>query len=452
MNKNNLLELEQESIGKLLWKYSIPAVIGTLVIATYNIIDRIFIGQGVGAEAIAGLAVTFPLMNISAALGMLIGVGAAARISIALGEKSNRLAETILGNSLVMILLIGIAYTMLFLCNLEDILRLFGASDATLPYAYEYTLYYSPGFLIANLTYSFNNAMGASGYPKKAMVTMIIGAVLNTILDPIFIFWLDMGVKGAAIATDISMFVSMCFVFIHLMNKKSNLYFSRGTFKLHRNLIFAIISIGTAPFVINIAGSFINAFLNNILVTQGGDNAVGAAGIFTTYTQLLIMAVMGVSQGMQPILGYNYGAKRIHRLKATFKLGVIVSTLICAVGALIAIFIPQIVAYMFTTDAGLIHETCTALRISMLMFWMAGFHIVATTLFQSIGLAKESILLSFARQAIFIIPLLLIFPHYWGLTGAWVAFPVSDIFVSAVALYLVIREYKYLNTVTTAKN
>ena len=452
MDQDNLLELEQESIGKLLWKYSIPAVIGTLVIATYNIIDRIFIGQGVGPEAIAGLAVTFPLMNISAALGMLIGVGAAARISIALGEKRKRLAETILGNSLVMILIIGILYTTLFLCNLEWILRLFGASDATLPYAYEYTLYYSPGFLIANLTYSFNNCMGASGYPKKAMVTMIIGAVINTILDPIFIFWLDMGVMGAAIATDISMFVSMTFVFVHFMNRKSNLHFVRGTYKLQWKLIMAMISIGTAPFVINIAGSFINAFLNNILVHQGGDNAVGAAGIFTTYTQLLIMAVMGISQGMQPILGYNYGARRISRLKATFRLGVIVSTLVCAGGTLIAVFAPQIVAYMFTTDAGLVHETCKALRISMLMFWMAGFHIVATTLFQSIGCAKESILLSFARQAIFIIPLLLIFPHFWGLTGAWVAFPVSDIFVSAVALYLVIREYKSLSELTIAKN
>ena len=225
MNENKLSELEHSSIGKLLWKYSLPAVVGNIVMSTYNVIDRIFIGQGVGADAIAGLAITFPLMNISAALGTLIGVGAAARISIVLGEKNHRLAEQILGNSLVLTILIALSYSLCFGLFLEDILRLFGASDATLPYAYDYLWHLLPGFVLINLCYSFNNMMRASGYPGKAMVTMMIGAVINVVLDPIFIFVFDMGIKGAALATVIAMGISAAFVMWHFVQPTSILHF-----------------------------------------------------------------------------------------------------------------------------------------------------------------------------------------------------------------------------------
>ncbi|MDD2962062.1 MAG: MATE family efflux transporter [Muribaculaceae bacterium] len=439
-----LAELESAPIGKLLWKYSIPAVVGILVMSTYNIIDRIFIGQGVGANAIAGLAVTFPLMNISAALGTLVGVGAAARISIALGEKNKRLAEFIIGNSLVLTTILAVSYTVVFGIFLKDILYMFGASDATIPYAYDYIIHLLPGFILINLCYSFNNMMRASGYPKKAMITMIIGAVGNLILDPIFIFWLDMGIKGAAIATVISMAISAFFVMWHFCSPKSELKFNKGTYRLKWKLILSICSIGAAPCLINVAGSAVNGIVNNSLLLYGGDNAVGAAGIFTTYTQLLCMIVIGVCQGMQPIIGYNYGAGQIHRLKRTYITASIVATIICTLGAMGSVFAPHWIARAFTSDEGLIAVTVNGLRISTVLFWVVGMQIVSTNLFQSLGKAGKSIFLSLIRQAIFLIPLLFTLPYFFQLDGIWAAFPASDILSTIVTIWLVVWQFKHL--------
>lgn len=426
-------------VGKLLWKYSLPAVVGMLVMSTYNIIDRIFIGR-IGTDAIAGLAITFPLMNICAALGCLIGVGAAARISIAFGKKDTMMAEKILGNSLTMTIVIGVLYLVVFYLFLEKILRLFGASDVTLPYAYDYMLYLLPGFLLTNLSYSFNNAMRASGYPKKAMLTMIIGAVANVILDPIFIFALDMGIKGAAIATVISMGISAVWVMWHFINKKNVLHFTSGTYSVDFRLVGNIMALGASPFLINLAGSFLNVLINNTLYKYGGDLAIGAAGIFNTYTQMVVVTVLGICQGLQPIIGYNYGAGLYNRMRKVFFLASGIATLIFTVGTLGGLFAPKYIAMAFTSDAALIDVSATALKLSTIMFWMVGFQIISTTLFQSVGAAGKAIFLSLARQVIFIIPIMIILPRFLQLDGVWLSFPLSDLFATSVSIILVYRE------------
>ena len=444
-NKNSILQLGSEPIGKLLWRYSIPAIVGIVVMQLYNIVDRIFIGQGVGSEAIAGLAITFPVMNLSAAVGTLIGQGAAARISIVLGQNDKRRAELILGNSLVLTLLLGFTYISLIAIFLDDILLLFGASEVTLPYARDFMAYILPGMLMMNLCFSFNNIMRASGYPTKAMVTMFIGAGLNVILAPIFIFVLGLGIKGAAIATDIAMTISMIFVMWHFFSKKSELHFKPGIYRLRWSIFTAITAIGAAPFVVNMAGSALNAIVNNVLHQYGGDDAVGALGILMTYAQLLVMIVIGITQGMQPIIGYNYGARKFHRLKRAFWLSVAAASVVTTLGALSAQFFPEYIARAFTTDTDLIEKTAQALRIALLVFWAVGFQIVATNLFQSLGLASKSIFLSLTRQILFLLPLIYILSKAFGLTGVWVAYSTSDIVATLVTTVMVFLQMRKIN-------
>jgi putative MATE family efflux protein len=279
-----------------------------LVNSLYNVIDRIFIGRGVGSEAIAGLTITFPVMNVASALGVLVGAGAAARVSIMLGSKDYRGAQLVLGNSLTLITINAAVYMTVFAIFMDQILRAFGASDQSLPYARDFLMYLLPGMFIMNLSFSFNNIMRASGYPVRAMVTMLIGTGFNVILAPIFIFALGWGIKGAAIATDIAMTISAVFVFAHFIKRDSILHFTRGVYKLRLPIVLSIISIGAAPSLVNAASSVINAIVNNQLVNHGGDSAVAAVGIFSTYTSLITMIVVGICQGMQPIVGYNYGA------------------------------------------------------------------------------------------------------------------------------------------------
>lgn len=303
-NQNDIhRELTSLPVGKLLWKYSVPAIVGTMVMSLYNVIDRIFIGQGVGADAISGLALTFPIMSLAGAIGMLVGLGASARISIVLGQNDKVKAEKILANSLVLSLSFAVCYLTFFSVYMDNILRSFGGSDRTIPYAREFLIYIMPGMLCTNLCYSFNNMMRASGYPEKAMYTMLIGAFSNLILAPIFIFWLDWGIKGAAIATDIAMAISAAFVMIHFFNPKSQLRFHRRYFKLEWGILFNIVSIGLAPFLVNVASSVINAIINTSLYRYGGDEAIGAFGIFNSYATLVVMLIIGLCQGMQPIVG-----------------------------------------------------------------------------------------------------------------------------------------------------
>ena len=435
----NLKELSEAPVGRLLWKYSLPAVVGMLVMSLYNIIDRIFIGQWVGPEAIAGLAITFPVMNLSAALGVLIGAGGAARISILLGAKDHKGAQAVLGNALVLLSLIICCYLTVFAVFIDDILLAFGASQVTLPYARDFMLYILPGMFMTNFAFTFNNFMRASGYPVRAMVTMFIGALSNLLLAPIFIYYLEMGIKGAAIATDISMGISAFFVLSHFFKKSSTLHFlpDKTMYSLRMRVFVPMLSIGAAPSLVNAAACFINVIINKTLYAHGGDTAVAAAGIFTTYTSLMTMVVVGICQGMQPIIGYNYGAGLIHRLRRTFWLAVGVSTLIVTTGQIIGLTMPAYIGRAFTTDAGLIAETSRCLHISLLAFTVVGFQIVATTLFQSIGKASASIFLSLTRQVLFLIPLLLILPSEYGLDGVWAAFPTSDIIATVVTAVMV---------------
>lgn len=439
IENEKLVELREASVGKLLWRYSLPAVVGMLVMSLYNIIDRIFIGQWVGPEAIAGLAITFPVMNLSAALGVLIGAGGSARISILLGAKDHAGAQNVLGNALVLLSIIICCYLSAFAIFIDDILLAFGASEVTLPYARDFMLYILPGMFMTNFAFTFNNFMRASGYPVRAMVTMFIGAGMNVILAPIFIYYLDMGIKGAAIATDISMMVSAFFVLSHFFYKDSTLRFlpDKEMYKLRPRVFLPILSIGAAPSVVNAAACFINVIINKTLYAHGGDTAVAAAGIFTTYTSLMTMVVVGICQGMQPIIGYNYGAGLIHRLRRTYWLAVLVSTGIVTFGQVIGLTMPEYIGRAFTTDAGLISETSRCLHISLLAFTVVGFQIVSTTLFQSIGKASASIFLSLTRQVLFLIPLLLLLPPTYGLDGVWAAFPASDIIATVVTVIMV---------------
>lgn len=443
--KSSVYQLGNESVGRLLWQYSLPAIVGIVVMQLYNIVDRIFIGQGVGSDAIAGLAITFPVMNLSAAVGTLIGAGAAARISIVLGQNDKRKAELILGNSLVLTLLFGVIYVSIFAIFIDDILRLFGASEVTLPYAHDFMAYILPGMLVMNLCFSFNNIMRASGYPTRAMVTMFIGAGLNVILAPLFIFVFDWGIKGAAIATDIAMTISMIFVMMHFFSKKSELHFKPGIYKLKWSIFTAITAIGAAPFVVNMAGSALNGIVNNVLHQYGGDDAVGALGILMTYAQLLVMVVIGITQGMQPIIGFNYGARKFHRLKRAFWLSVAAGSAVTFLGAMGAQFCPEYIARAFTTDSDLIEKTAQALRISTVAFWAVGFQIVSTSLFQSLGLAGKSIFLSLTRQILFLLPLIYIFSSVLGLQGVWMAYATSDIVATLVTTVMVIFQMRKIN-------
>lgn len=444
MNKNDINRLATGKISRLLWEYSLPAVVGMLVMSLYNVIDRIFIGQGVGTDAITGLTITFPVMNISAAIGVLIGAGASARVSIMLGAKKTRDAELALGNSLTLIVCNAVIYITLMWLFLDWILIKFGASETSLPYARDFMTYILPGMLIMNVGFSLNNVMRASGYPMKAMVAMIISAVLNVILAPIFIFVLDMGIKGAAIATDIAMTLFTIYVLAHFANKKHTLHFTKGCFHPKLNIVLAIIGIGAAPATINLASSFINAIINNKLLEFGGDHAVAAAGIFTTYTSLICMAVVGICQGMQPIVGYNYGAGNFDRLKRAYWITIGCATTLVTIGAIFGLSWPHLIARAFTIDSELIAATSHGLSIALLCFFVVGFQIVSTTFFQSIGQVWQSIILSLSRQVFFLIPLLLLLTRWFDLDGVWMSFPLSDILATIITTTMIIFQFKKL--------
>lgn len=446
MNQNERLRrLGSRPIGRLLWEYSLPAVVGMLVMALYNVVDRVFIGQWVGPQAISGLAVTFPVMNISAAVGILVGVGSAARISIAMGEGARDKAELILGNALTLTLVNALAYVAVFALTMNPLLRLFGASDATLPYAADYMMPLLPGLLLTNLTYSFNNLMRATGYPGRAMYTMLIGAAVNLILDPLFIYVFDWGIAGAAWATDIAMAVTAAYVMGHFLRRDVTLRFRRGTFRVHAKIFASIASLGAAPSLVNFAGCAINAIVNNTLLRYGDDSDIGAAGIMITYTSLLVTIVLGICQGLQPIIGYNYGAGNYHRLKKAFYLAVGAATIVTAAGGIAGLIFPREIGMAFTGDNALLDATARALGICLMAFPVVGFQIISSTLLQSIGQAAKSIWVSLLRQVIFLLPLLLLLPRLEGLEGVWMSFPISDIGATAATFAIVRHQIRQIN-------
>jgi len=438
-------KLATENIGKLIWTYSLPAIVGTVVMSLYNIVDRIFIGQGVGPLAISGLALTFPFMILLMASGMLIGAGSAARISITLGENNKEKAEKILGNAFTLTFIISGTVIILSYIFMHDLLQLFGGTEKTTKYAEDFMRVIIPGGIFSALSYGFNNIMRASGYPHKAMYTMIICAVLNAILAPIFIFGFHWGIQGAALATNISYIVGSIWVLAHFLKPNSNIRFHRKNFKLEKDIILSIISIGLSPFSMQLATCFVVILVNTTLIHYGGDLAIGAFGIINSVNTLIIMIIIGLNQGTQPIVGYNYGAKKFDRMFKTLKYAIAIGTCITTLGFIIGTFTPSIMAKLFTRDAELQAIAAKALQISVIMFPIIGFQIVITNFFQSIGKAKISIFLSLTRQFLFLIPCLLILPPVFGLTGAWSAMPVSDGLASIVAIITIlffVRKFK----------
>ena len=462
------MDLSKSSITKLLWYYSLPSLIGTLAGALYNIIDRIYIGQGVGALAISGLALTFPIMNLLGAFGMLVGHGAAARVSLLLGNGNTREANAILPNTLALSLFFYLIVSSLCYIFIDPILYAFGASEQTIPYAREYLQIIIPGHIFTSLSYAYTNIMRASGHPMRAMNTLILGAVLNILLDPIFIFAFNLGIKGAAYATVLSMFISCAWI-MHFFLRKDNILSFRSivnsqqsTVKNANNsaffaeaqnrwlcivnfaLIKSILSIGLSSFLLHTATSLVNVLMNHTLQNHGGDLAIGAFGIITSFTSLIVMSIVGMAQGMQPIVGYNYGARLYDRVKTTLKYCISIATIITTLGCICALIFPHYIARMFTVDTNLVNITTNGLSIYASTFFVVGFHIIVTNYFQSIGRAKISIFLSLSRQILLLIPFILLFPPIWGLTGAWLAQPASNIISAAIAVIILSVHLKKL--------
>ncbi|WP_302553304.1 MATE family efflux transporter [uncultured Bilophila sp.] len=439
------LLLRTEPIGKLLLRYSLPAIAAMVVFSLYNIIDSIFIGHGVGPLAISGLAITFPVMNLTFALVLLVGIGGASICSIRLGQQDIDGATRVLGNVLLLGLINGVTFGLLSQLVLDPVLTAFGASEHTLPYARDFMQIILYGLPVTCTMFGLNHVMRATGYPQKAMLSAVLTVGMNVILAPIFIFWLEWGIRGAAVATVLSQCVGMVWVLSHFRNPNSTVHFRRGTFRLRRKIVSSIFSIGMSPFLLNVCACLVTVLINIGLKQYGGDMAIGAFGILNRILILFVMLVMGLTQGMQPIVGYNYGAQQFERVKQTLKYGVITGGLITTAGFLAGQFTPEIVARMFTNDAGLISLSVEGMHLATLVFPLVGIQIVVGNFFQSIGKAKLSIFLSLTRQLLFLAPCLLILPRFFGLNGIWISLPVSDSlsFVASMGvLYMFLREMR----------
>ncbi|MBO5233615.1 MAG: MATE family efflux transporter [Prevotella sp.] len=432
-NKQAALELGTKPIGTLLAQYALPAIVAMVASSLYNMIDSIFIGQGVGALAISGLAITFPFMNLSAAFGAAIGVGSSTFLSVKLGQRDYGIANSILGNCVMLNILVGIVFGGVCLLFLEPILRFFGASAYTMPYAKDYMEIILLGNAVTHLYLGLNAVLRAAGKPKMAMYLTIFTVILNAVLDPLFIYTFRLGIRGAAYATVLSQLVALGWQWMLFSKKSELLHFDYDKFKIKKRIVSSIVSIGISPFSMNACACLVVIFINNTLADYGGDMAVGAYGIANRVAFVFVMVTFGVCQGMQPIAGYNYGAQNYSRLKEVLRLSVMAGTAVCAFGFLIAMACPRLVARLFTTDEALIAMSVTALRYIMAMFIIVGAQMVITNFFQSIGKAKVSIFLSLSRQLIFLVPALMVLPKVMGLDGVWLAMPLSDAIAAIMA-------------------
>lgn len=431
-----------------MWIYALPAVISQIISSIYNIVDRIFIGRGVGALAIAGLAITLPIMNIVHALGSLIGVGSASRMSIVLGKKDVNWAEKILGNSMIFTILIGISFLTAGYLFMDGILMKFGATTSTIAYARKYMLIVLPGLFFTTMTYNLCGLIRASGYPTKAMLILISGAILNIILDALFIFKFQLGISGAAWATTISMTFTALLSVIHFIQPKSFIRFKSHGWQPKGYIFRNITLIGMSPFLMNVCASFVVAMLNRQLLRYGGDMAVGAYGVINTFSMLMVMVFIGICQGMQPIAGYNYGAGHVSRLKEVYVKTLIVCVVIGCIGSLMSCAFPEPLVKIFTDDAELIRIGKPALRYLMVMFPLIAFTIVNSNFFQSIDKPSIAIVTSLSRQLIFLLPLVYIIPTLFtkagaeGLTGIWASCTISDVMGALLAGILLLQQRK----------
>ncbi len=434
-------ELGTESIRKLLTQYSIPAIIAMTASSLYNMIDRIYIGHGVGALAISGLALTFPLMNLAAAFGSLVGVGASTLISVRLGQKDYQTAKHVLGNVLILNIIIGLAIGAIALIFLDPILYFFGASEHTIDYARDFMHIILLGNVFTHMYLGLNAILRSSGHPKEAMYATINTVIINLVLAPVFIYVFHWGIQGAALATVIAQIISLIWQFKLLSNKNELIHFQRGIYKLKSNIVKNIIAIGMSPFLMNITACFIVILINQGLQRHGGDLSIGAYGIVNSVAFFFIMIVMGLNQGMQPIVGYNYGALQFERVIRTLKLTIIGATCITTAGFLIGELCPHLITSMFTTDKELIDLSAKGMRILVICFPIIGFQMVVTNFFQSLGMARKSIFLSLTRQLLFLLPGLIILPPIFGVDGVWSSMPIADFLASLVA-FIMLRNHK----------
>lgn len=434
--------LGTENIGKLLMQYAVPAIIAMTASSLYNMVDSIFIGHGVGTMAISGLALTFPLMNLAAAFGSLVGVGAATLISVKLGQKDYDTAQRVLGNVFVLNILLGVAFTVIVMAFLDPILYFFGGSDETVGYARDYMYIILLGNTITHLYLGLNAVLRSSGHPQKAMYATIATVIINTILDPVFIYGFGWGIRGAAIATIVAQIISLMWQLWIFSSKEELLHFHRGIFRLKRKIVFDSLAIGMSPFLMNMVACFIVILINQGLKKYGGDLAIGAFGIVNRLVFIIVMIVMGLNQGMQPIAGYNFGAKQYERVTKTLKLTIIYATGVTTFGFIIGMLFSDTVVGIFTSDAELIELSAKGLRIVVMFFPIIGFQMVTANFFQSIGMASKAIFLSLTRQMVVLLPCLLILPRFFGAAGVWYSMPISDLLASLIAGTMLVWQFR----------
>ncbi len=455
--KDSPLTLGTQSIGKLLVKYSVPAIIASVAVSLYNIIDSIFIGRGVGPMAIAGLAITFPLMNLVMAFCMLIAAGGATISSIFLGQGNTAKATATVNNVMVLCIINALVFGGLSLLFLDPVLRLFGADEQTIPYAAEFMKVILMGTPVSFIFIGLNNLMRATGYPRKAMISALLSVVVNVILAPLFIYQFHWGIAGAAFATVCAQMVAFVWVLSHFLSHKSFVHFEWHNRWFDWQIVKKIYSIGLSPFFMNVTACVVVVFLNKALLDYGGADgnlAVGAYGILNRTTMLFVMIVFGVSQGMQPILGFNWGAGKWPRVKSTLMRGIWIATCITTLGWVVTRFFPDEISMLFTTDPSLVRIARDGFHIYFLFYPIVGSQIIIQNYFQSIGKPKLSIFLSLTRQLLFLLPFLLILPRYWGIDGVWASMTGSDMlaFIVAVTTLLIMLRRHNRNNLPNHKN
>ena len=425
-NKQAALELGQKPVGQLLWQYALPAIVAMTASSLYNIIDRAMIGQIVGPEAIAGLGITFPFMNLSAAFGAAVGVGSSTCISVKLGQRDYDTAQHLLGNTVTLNLIIGFVFMVVCLLFLDPILLFFGASEVTLPYAREFMTVILLGNMVTHMYFGMNAVLRAAGKPKHAMYATLFTVACNIVLVVAFVWWFRWGIRGAALATVTSQSLALCWQMWIFSDKKELLHLKRGIYRLKSQLVKNIIAIGISPFLMQTTSCVIVIFMNNQFVRYGGDMAVGAYSIANSVVMVFFMFVMGMNQGMQPIVGYNYGAEKYDRMFRCLWITIVCATLILLVGWGLSMVFPREIARIFTTDQTLLDLAAKGIKIDMLVFFVVGSQAAITHFFQSIGKVKVSIFLSLSRQLFLLLPMAYVFPLFWDLDCVWYSMPASD--------------------------
>jgi putative MATE family efflux protein len=444
-NKQKALELGLKPVGQLLWQYALPAIVAMVASSLYNIIDRSVIGQVVGPEAIAGLGITLPFMNLSAAFGAAVGVGASTCISVKLGQRDYGTAQYLLGNTVTLNVIVGLLFMAVSLIFLNPILRFFGASDATLPYAREFMLVILLGNVVTHMYFGMNAVLRAAGKPRHAMYATLFTVGCNIVLVMAFVWWFRWGIRGAALATVVSQSLALCWQMRILSDKRELLHLKSGIFKLKADLVRNIVAIGVSPFLMQSTSCVIVIFMNNQFVRYGGDMAIGAYSISNSVVMVFFMFVMGVCQGMQPIVGYNYGAEKYDRMMRCLFMAIGCATSILLFGWTLSMLFPRQIARIFTTDPVLLEMAARGIKLNMLVFFVVGSQAVITNFFQCIGKVRISIFLSLSRQLIFLLPMAYLFPLFWNLDGVWYAMPASDFIAFAFTIPILmwhIRKFK----------